>query len=118
MLLQRVQGDPAALSAREALWLATRGGAATLGRDDVGQLAPGMCADLIGYRLDQIAFAGGAVHDPLAALVFCAPPPVDLSIVHGRVLVRDRELQGLDLSALVARHNQLARALARGERAS
>jgi 8-oxoguanine deaminase len=116
MLLQRVQGDPAALSAREALWLATRGGAATLGRDDLGQLAPGMCADLIGYRLDQIAFAGGAVHDPLAALVFCAPPPVDLSIVHGRVLVRDRELQGLDLPALVSRHNQIARALARGER--
>jgi 8-oxoguanine deaminase len=116
MLLQRVQGDPAAMSAREALWLATRGGAATLGRDDVGRLAPGMCADLVGYRLDQLAFAGGAVHDPLAALVFCAPPPVDLSIVHGRVLVRDRTIQGLDLAALVARHNQIARALARGER--
>ncbi|MFV9504110.1 MAG: 8-oxoguanine deaminase [Oscillochloridaceae bacterium umkhey_bin13] len=117
MLLQRVGGDPAAMSAREALWLATRGGAAVLGRDDLGQLAPGQCADLIGYRLDQLAFAGGAVHDPLAALVFCNPPPVDLSIIHGRVCVRDRELQTLDLEPVVRRHNQIARALARGERA-
>ncbi|NTU84747.1 MAG: 8-oxoguanine deaminase [Chloroflexales bacterium] len=117
MLLQRVQGDPAAMSAREALWLATRGGAQTLGRDDVGQLAPGMCADLVGYRLDRVGFAGAAVHDPLAALVFCHPPMVDLSLVHGRVRVRDGELVGVDLPALVARHNAIARALARGERA-
>lgn len=116
MLLQRVTGDPGALSARQALRLATRGGAQVLGRDDVGQLAPGMCADVVGYRLDRVGFAGGAVHDPLAALVFCHPPMVDLSVVHGRVLVRDGELLGVDLPALVARHNAIARALARGER--
>src|SRR3954454_3892069 len=71
LLLHRVSGDPAGLTAIEALRLATRGGAAVLGRDDIGQLAPGMAADLIGYRLDTLGFAGGAVHDPLAALVFC-----------------------------------------------
>jgi cytosine/adenosine deaminase-related metal-dependent hydrolase len=115
MLLQRVQGDPSAMTAREALQLATWGGAQTLGRDDIGRLVPGMCADLIGYRLDQLAFAGAAVHDPLAALVFCAAPMVDLSVIHGRIVVRDGELIGQDLAGLIMRHNQIARAIARGE---
>jgi cytosine/adenosine deaminase-related metal-dependent hydrolase len=111
MLLQRVTGDPAAMGAREALRLATRGGAAVLGRDDIGQLAPGMCADLIGYRLDSLGLAGGAVHDPLAALAFCQPPGVSLSIINGAVRVRDGTLTGVDVGALVARHNQIARQL-------
>src|SRR5260370_5332504 len=66
LLLQRVTGDPTALTAREALWLATRGGATVLVRDDIGYLAPGMAADFIGYRLDTLALAGGASHDPPA----------------------------------------------------
>jgi cytosine/adenosine deaminase-related metal-dependent hydrolase len=111
MLLQRVTGDPAAMGAREALRLATRGGAAVLGRDDIGQLAPGMCADLIGYRLDSLGLAGGAVHDPLAALAFCQPPGVSLSIINGAVRVSDGALVGVDVSALAARHNQIARQL-------
>jgi cytosine/adenosine deaminase-related metal-dependent hydrolase len=115
LLLQRVGGDPAALTAREALWLATRGGARVLGRDDCGALAPGMAADLIGYRLDTLALAGGAVHDPPAALVFCQPPAVDLSVINGRVRVRDGALVDVDLPPLVARHNAIARALVRGE---
>jgi cytosine/adenosine deaminase-related metal-dependent hydrolase len=113
MLLQRVTGDPAAMGAREALRLATRGGAAVLGRDDIGQLAPGMCADLIGYRLDSLGLAGGAVHDPLAALAFCQPPGVSLSIINGAVRVSDGALVGVDVSALAARHNQIARQLVR-----
>ncbi len=117
LLLHRVSGDPAGLTALEALRLATRGGAAVLGRDDIGQLAPGMAADLIGYRLDTLGLAGGAVHDPLAALVFCQPPAVDLSIINGRVRVRDGRLLGVDLPPLIARHNAIARALARGEAA-
>ncbi|MBX0329570.1 8-oxoguanine deaminase [Oscillochloris sp. ZM17-4] len=111
MLLQRVLGGPAAMGAREALRLATRGGAAVLGRDDIGQLAPGMCADLIGYRLDSLGLAGGAVHDPLAALAFCQPPGVSLSVINGEVRVCDGVLAGVDLEQLVARHNQIARAL-------
>jgi len=116
LLLHRVSGDPAGLTATEALRLATRGGAAVLGRDDIGALAPGMAADIIGYRLDTLGFAGGAVHDPLAALVFCQPPNVDLSIINGRVRVRDGQILDLELAPLVARHNAIARALARGER--
>jgi cytosine/adenosine deaminase-related metal-dependent hydrolase len=103
------------LTAREALRLATRGGAAVLGRDDIGALAPGMACDVIGYRLDTLGFAGGAIHDPLAALVFCQPPDVTLSIIGGRVRVAEGELLGVDLRALVARHNQISRALARKE---
>ena len=59
------------LTARDVLRLATRGGAAVLGRDDIGQLAPGKAADLVAFRTDTLGMAGGAVHDPLAALVFC-----------------------------------------------
>lgn len=115
LLLHRVMGDPAAVTACEALWLATRGGAAVLGRDDIGMLAPGMAADIIGYRLDTLALAGGAVHDPLAALVFCQPPNVDLSIINGRVRVQDSNLLDLDQQALIERHNAIAKSLARGE---
>lgn len=115
MLLQRVKGNPAAMTAREALWLATRGGAAVLGRDDIGYLAPGMAADFIGYRLDTLALAGGAPHDPLASLVFCQPPSVDLSVINGRVRVQAQTLLDIDLPALVERHNAIAHALVRGE---
>jgi cytosine/adenosine deaminase-related metal-dependent hydrolase len=114
LLLQRVGGDPAALSARAALRLATRGGAQVLGRDDIGALAPGMAADLIGVRIDTLAMAGAAVHDPLAALVFTAPPAVDLSVIDGRVRIEAGVLAGVDLAALVAEHNRCARGLFAG----
>ncbi len=111
MLLQRVCGDAAALSARQALRIATRGGADVLGRDDIGALAPGMAADLIGVRIDTLAMAGAAVHDPLAALVFTAPPAADLSVIDGRIRVENGELVGVDLPALIAAHNAAARTL-------
>ena len=110
MLLQRVKLGASAMSAEDALWLGTRGGAAALGRDDIGCLAPGMAADFVGVRLDQLALAG-AQADPLAALLFCAPPTVDLSVINGHLVVRDGQLLGLDLPALVTRHNALARQL-------
>jgi 8-oxoguanine deaminase len=112
MLLQRVGGNPAALGAREALEIATLGGASVLGRDDIGALAPGMAADFIGYRLQRLEFAG-ALHDPLAALVFCTPPYVDLSVINGRVRVQDGEIIGLDLPTLVRRHDEISRAMLR-----
>jgi len=110
LLLQRVSADPAALSGPEALWLATRGGAAALGREDIGQLALGKAADFIGFRLDRLAYAG-ARHDPLAALVFCAPQQVDLSVINGRAVVVDGRLVTVDLGPLVERHNRIAREL-------
>jgi 8-oxoguanine deaminase len=114
MLLQRVAHGPSALTAREALHIATRGGAEVLGRDDIGYLAPGMSADFVGYRLDTLGLAGGAVHDPLAAIVFCQPPNVDLSVINGEVRVEGGELLGVELPVLVERHNRLARALVEG----
>ena len=111
MLLQRVAHGASAMTAREALRLATRGGAEVLGRDDIGALAPGMAADLIGVRVDGLATAGGSVHDPLASLVFCRIPNVDLNIVNGDIRVRDGRLIDIDVPSLVARHERAARAL-------
>jgi 8-oxoguanine deaminase len=98
MLLQRIAGGAGAMSARDALRLATRGGADVLGRDDIGALAPAMTA-------------GGSVHDPLASLVFCRIPNADLTIVNGAVRVRDGRLVDIDVPALVARHERAAREL-------
>jgi cytosine/adenosine deaminase-related metal-dependent hydrolase len=114
MLLQRVNGDPSAMTARQALELATRGGAAVLGRDDVGALAPGMAADFVAYRLDAVGFAG-AQHDPVAALVFCQSVNVDYSVINGKMVVRDGVLQTVDTPVLVEQHNTLSRRLIRGE---
>ena len=113
LLLQRVSGNPAGLSAEEALWLATVGGARVLGRDDIGQLAPGKAADLIGFRLDRLDYAG-ALHDPLAALVFCAPQHVELAVINGRAVVQEGHLLTVDLEPLIARHNRIARELVSG----
>ncbi len=115
LLLQRVRGNPAGLTAEEALWLATRGGAEVLGRDDIGALAPGMAADFIGLRLDSLGYAGGAVHDPLAATVFCQPQNVELSVINGRVVVEEGQLLTVDLPPLIERHNRIARRLVNGE---
>ncbi|HIP87188.1 MAG TPA: 8-oxoguanine deaminase [Anaerolineales bacterium] len=110
LLLQRVSGNPAGLSAREALWLATRGGATVLGRDDIGQLAPGKAADFIGFRLDRVDYAG-ALHDPMAALVFCTPQRVTFSVINGKVVVEEGRLLTVDLGPVVERHNRIAREL-------
>ncbi len=115
MLLQRVQGDPAGMTAEEALWVATRGGAEVLGRDDVGQLAVGKAADFVGLRLDALGYAGGAIHDPMAATLFCRPQNVDLSVVNGRIVVEEGELQTLELPPVIERHNRIAERLVRGE---
>jgi cytosine/adenosine deaminase-related metal-dependent hydrolase len=113
LLLQRVSGDPAGLSAEEALWMATTGGAQVLGRDDIGQLSPGKAADFVGFRLDRLDYAG-ALHDPLAALVFCSPQRVDLSVINGQVVVRDGHLLSVDLGPVIERQNQIARGLVSG----
>ena len=112
MLLQRVAQGASAFTVLEALELATLGSAAVIGRDDLGQLAPGKAADFIGVRLDRLELAGGAVHDPVAALLLCTPRGVDLSVINGRVVVRNGRLEGIELEPLIERHNQLARAMA------
>ncbi len=101
------------MTAREALELATLGGAAVLGRKDIGAIAPGMCADFVAYKLDRLAFAG-ARSDPLAALLFCAPQQPDVVVVNGRVLVQDGQLATVDLPPLIERHNRISREMING----
>jgi len=113
MLLQRVGHGPAALTARDALEMATLAGAKALGRDDIGSLAPGMAADFAAFDLRQPAFAG-ALHDPVAALIFCAPASAAWSVIDGRVVVRQGKLVTIDLPVVLEKHNRLAKMLVNG----
>lgn len=115
MLLQRVGFGPDAMTARQALEVATLGGAKVLNRDDIGALKPGMSADVVMFDTRQIAFAG-ALHDPVAALVFCTPANVDTSIINGRVIVREGQLTTIDLGVVLERHNHLSLELAQAAR--
>ena len=107
---------PAEMTARDALAMATRGGAQVLGRADIGHLAPGMCADLALFDLRTLGFAGGAVHDPVASLLLCASPQAAYTVVNGRMVVREGQLATVELQPLVERHNRLARDLAEAAR--
>jgi cytosine/adenosine deaminase-related metal-dependent hydrolase len=100
------------MSAREALELATLGGARVLGRGDIGSLETGKCADFFSLDLSAVDYAG-ALHDPVAATVFCAPTRARCTVVHGRVVVEDGRISTVDMGAVVERHNRLAAALAR-----
>jgi len=115
MLLQRVGFGPDAMTARQALEVATLGGAKVLNRDDVGALKPGMSADIVMFNLKQIGYAG-AWHDPVAALVFCTPSDVAYSIINGRVVVREGQITSLDLPRVLEKHNHLAHQLAEAAR--
>ncbi len=102
---------PMEMTARDALRVATRGGAQVLGRSDIGQLAPGMCADLALFDLGTLGQAGGAVHDPVASLLLCASAQAAYTVVNGRGVVRQGQLATLDAGPLVEQHNRLAREL-------
>ena len=103
-------GSAAALSARQALYMATRGGAAVLGRDDIGQLAEGKCADFIAVDTRQIQFAG-AQWDPIGAIAFCGMPRADQVVVNGRQLVKDGRLVHVEEAQLVAEHRAVMKRL-------
>jgi cytosine/adenosine deaminase-related metal-dependent hydrolase len=106
---------PAEMTARDALDLATRGGAQVLGRGDIGHIAPGMCADLALFDLRTLGFSGGAVHDPVGSLMLCASSQAAYTIVNGKVVVREGRLATLALEPLIERHNRLAVQLAQGQ---
>jgi cytosine/adenosine deaminase-related metal-dependent hydrolase len=110
LLMQRAFFGADAMSPTQALELGILGGAQVLRRDDIGVLAPGKMADLIGYDTRRLAFAGG-VHDPLAGLVLCDAGHVDLSMVNGIIRVARGQLVDVDLATLIQRHNQLAAGL-------
>ena len=105
---------PAEMTPRDALRLGTRGSAAVLGRArDIVQITPGYCADLALFKMDSLGFAGGAVHDPVGALLLCASAQANHAVVNGRVVVDAGHLTTVDLPVLIEQHNRLAVQLVR-----
>jgi cytosine/adenosine deaminase-related metal-dependent hydrolase len=98
------------MTARQALEIATLGGAAVLGRSDVGSLEPGKCGDFFTLDLNTIGFAG-ALSDPVAAVVFCAPQPARHTVVGGRPVVRDGRLVTVEIEPVIEEHNRHVKAL-------
>ncbi|KPL79002.1 hydroxydechloroatrazine ethylaminohydrolase [Ornatilinea apprima] len=107
-------GAPPILTARQALEAATLGGAAVLGRTDIGSLQAGKCADFVAFDLRQLDYAGG-LHDPVAALLFCNPTKVSYNYVAGKAVVREGQFVNLNLEKHIERHNQAAKRLVLGE---
>ncbi|GAB4318572.1 MAG: 8-oxoguanine deaminase [Leptolyngbyaceae cyanobacterium] len=113
-LLARVRDtEAAAMTARQVLEIATLGGARVLGREDIGSLAPGMAADFIAISLDRPQFAG-ALHDPVAAVIFCQTHQVDYSFINGKKVVDRGRLTTVELETLVEKTNKLAAAMVDG----
>ena len=106
LLLQRVAGGADAMAAREALEIATLGGARVLGRDDCGSLAPGKRADIAIWDISGIESAGS--WDPVASLILSGPTRVRDLFVDGRAVVQDGQLITIDLAAALLRHRKLA----------
>ena len=98
------------MTARDALYLGTRGGAAVIGRTDIGSLEKGKCADFFAVNMNRLDFAG-ALHDPVSALVFCQPVKVDYTVVGGKFVVKEGKLVTVDERKLVEQHNQAAKRL-------
>jgi cytosine/adenosine deaminase-related metal-dependent hydrolase len=113
LLVHRIGTGVTRMSAPDALWLATRGGARVLGWNELGSLEPGKQADLAIFRVDDLAHAGG-LHDPVASLLFCGGRQnADTVLVAGEPRVRQGRLVGVDEEGLAARHNELAAAVLR-----
>jgi cytosine/adenosine deaminase-related metal-dependent hydrolase len=110
LLVARARAGPAALTARDALRLGTRGGASVLGRDDIGELSPGKRADLAVWRTDGLELGGAP--DPVAGLVFSGPHRVDRLYVGGEEVVRDAQLVRADEDEIAREHRAQARRFA------
>jgi cytosine/adenosine deaminase-related metal-dependent hydrolase len=113
LLVSRARGASTGLSAREVLRVATRGGGACLGRDDVGSLEPGKRADVALFSVDDLSHAGGEV-DPVAAVVMCGPVRPRHLLVEGRPVVRDGRLATADEQDIAAEGHRVAREIAAG----
>jgi cytosine/adenosine deaminase-related metal-dependent hydrolase len=97
------------MTAREALHLGTRGGAAVLGRTDIGSLEAGKCADFFAINLNKLGFAG--MHDPVSAVVFGQPVNADYTVVNGKFVVKEGQLATVDQGRLIEKHNKAAKRL-------
>lgn len=98
------EAAPTLMTARTALELATRGGAAVLRREDIGSLEPGKCADFFAVNLNRLNFTG-ALHDPVAAVIFCSPVNADYTVVGGEFVVKEGRLVTIELEKLIETHN-------------
>jgi cytosine/adenosine deaminase-related metal-dependent hydrolase len=107
LLVARGRGGPETMTAREALRLGTRGGAAVLGRDDIGSLEPGKCADFAVWRTDGLELGGA--DDPVAGLVLAAPFRVDRLVVGGEDVVRGGALVNAAENDIARAHRVQAR---------
>jgi 8-oxoguanine deaminase len=107
------EGERKLMAAREAIHLGTRGGAAVLGRTDIGSLEIGKCADFFAVNLNRLDYAG-AQHDPVSAVVFCQPVRVDYTVVGGKFIVKEAQLVTVDERQLVGKHNKASKRLLAG----
>ena len=97
------------MTAREALRLGTRGGAAVLGRKDIGSLEAGKCGDFFAINLNKLGYAG--MHDPVSAIVFGQSMNVDYTVVNGKFVVKEGQLATVDQGKLIEKHNKAAKRL-------
>ena len=113
----RTAGRPIAesewMAARQVLELATVGGAEVLGRSDIGSLEPGKCADFFSLDLGTLGYAG-ALHDPVAAVVFCAPQAARHTVINGKAVEKDGAIVTMDMQTVIATHNKCAARLLEG----
>jgi 8-oxoguanine deaminase len=100
------------MTAREALHLGTRGGAAVIGRTDIGSLEVGKCADFFAVNLNRLEFTG--MHDPVSAIVFGQSVNVDYTVVNGKFIVKEGQLVTVDRDRLIENHNRAAKRLLTG----
>ena len=110
MLLQRVNSKASTMTAREALRVATIGGASVLNRDDIGMLVPGYAADVTAFKRDNVDFSGSD-WDPVASLVFCGPSKANYTIINGKIVVSEGQLTSIPMEKLVHEHSKLSRDL-------
>jgi len=101
------------MTARDMLEIATIGGASVLGRTDIGSLEPGKCADFFTLNLNSIGYAG-ALSDPVAAVIFCAPTRARHTVVGGRLIVDNGEIVTIDMEPVIRAHNRNAARLVDG----
>lgn len=110
MLLQRVMRTADTMTAREALYMATAGGASVLNRDDIGRLVTGYSADIAAFDRRVIDFAGSD-WDPVASLLLCGPVKANYTIINGKPVVSEGQLTTMPIDRILQNHRRLSHGL-------
>ncbi|BFM48557.1 8-oxoguanine deaminase [Marinomonas sp. THO17] len=109
LYLQRLKYGAERITPKTVLGWATKGSASVLGRNDIGDIAPGKQADLAFFSLDELRFSGS--HDPISALLLCGADQAEHVMVAGQWRVKHRQILGLDINELIAKHSACAKGL-------